>query len=152
MFGILTRIFTLTKLPYFQDISRPSFWLVSVKYCKQIKHIVVCESELEEKFVRGFGKGGQKVNKTSNCVELKHLPTGITVKCHQTRYLERNRTLAREILKEKLDYHYNGKDSKIAKNWERIRKRKADYVRKRNIKNELLGLNQHSEDNTQNHN
>ena len=152
MFGILTRIFTRTKLPYFQDISRPSFWLVSVKYCKQIKHIVVCESELEEKFVRGFGKGGQKVNKTSNCVELKHLPTGITVKCHQTRYLERNRTLAREILKEKLDYHYNGKDSKIAKNWERIRKRKADYVRKRNIKNELLGLNQHSEDNTQNHN
>ena len=152
MFGILTRIFTQTKLPYFQDISRPSFWLVSVKYCKQIKHIVVCESELEEKFVRGFGKGGQKVNKTSNCVELKHLPTGITVKCHHTRYLERNRTLAREILKEKLDYHYNGKDSKIAKNWERIRKRKADYVRKRNIKNELLGLNQHSEDNTQNHN
>ena len=151
MSGILTRIFSQRKLPYFQDISRPSLWLLSMKYCKQLKHIIVCESELEEKFVRGFGKGGQKVNKTSNCVELKHLPTGITVKCHQTRYLERNRTLAREILKEKLDYHYNGKDSKLAKNWERIRKRKADYVRKRNIKNELLELNKNSQDNTQNH-
>ena len=41
---------------------------------------MLCESDLEEKFVRGFGKGGQKVNKTSNCVELKHLPTGISVK------------------------------------------------------------------------
>ena len=80
MSGILARIFTQTKLPCFQNISRPPFWLLSVKYCKQIKQIVVCESELEEKFVRGFGKGGQKVNKTSNCVELKHLPTGITVK------------------------------------------------------------------------
>ncbi len=45
-----------------------------------MKQVVLCESDLEEKFVRGFGKGGQKVNKTSNCVELKHLPTGIAVK------------------------------------------------------------------------
>ena len=83
MSGILTQIFTQTKWPYFQGIfqnTRPSFWLISVKYCKQMKQVVLCESDLEEKFVRGFGKGGQKVNKTSNCVELKHLPTGIAVK------------------------------------------------------------------------
>lgn len=83
MSGILTRIFTRTKLPYFQGIfqnTRSSFWLLSVKYCKQMKQVILCESELEEKFVKGFGKGGQKVNKTSNCVELKHLPSGITVK------------------------------------------------------------------------
>ena len=55
--------------------------------------------------------------------------------------------LAREVLKEKLDYLYNGKESKVAKNWEKIRKRKADYVRKRNIKNQLLQLNKDSEDN-----
>jgi protein subunit release factor B len=45
-----------------------------------MKQVILCESELEEKFVKGFGKGGQKVNKTSNCVKLKHLPSGITVK------------------------------------------------------------------------
>ena len=34
------------------------------------------ERELEERFVRGSGPGGQSVNKTANCVSLKHLPTG----------------------------------------------------------------------------
>lgn len=43
-------------------------------------HSILSEDDLEEKFVKGFGKGGQKVNKSSNCVELKHLPTGIGVK------------------------------------------------------------------------
>ena len=38
------------------------------------------ESELEESFIKGSGPGGQSVNKTSNCVQLKHLPTGIVVK------------------------------------------------------------------------
>ena len=49
------------------------------------------EEDLEEKFVRGSGNGGQKVNKTSNCVFIKHKPTGMTVKCHQTRSLSQNR-------------------------------------------------------------
>lgn len=38
------------------------------------------EEELEEQFVRGSGPGGQATNKTSNCVVLKHIPTGIVVK------------------------------------------------------------------------
>ena len=38
------------------------------------------EEELDERFVRGSGPGGQSVNKTSNCVCLKHIPTGIFVK------------------------------------------------------------------------
>lgn len=38
------------------------------------------ESDLEEQFVRGSGPGGQSVNKTSNCVVLKHRPSGLTVK------------------------------------------------------------------------
>ena len=83
MSGIFTRILSYIKLPYFQGIfhnRKSSFWLLSVQYCKQTKPVVLFESDLEEKFVRGFGKGGQKVNKTSNCVELKHLPTGISVK------------------------------------------------------------------------
>ena len=34
------------------------------------------EHQLEERFVRGSGPGGQSVNKTANCVSLKHIPTG----------------------------------------------------------------------------
>ena len=40
------------------------------------------ESDLEKHFIKGFGPGGQKTNKTNNCVVLKHLPTGEVVKCH----------------------------------------------------------------------
>lgn len=38
------------------------------------------ESELEEQFVKGHGPGGQATNKTSNCVVLKHIPSGLVVK------------------------------------------------------------------------
>ncbi|RUS78073.1 hypothetical protein EGW08_014153 [Elysia chlorotica] len=67
--------------------------------------------DLEEEFVRGSGPGGQAVNKTSNCVVLKHIPTGTVVKCHETRSLEENRKRARLRLEEKLDLDLNGDES-----------------------------------------
>ncbi|CAG5136388.1 unnamed protein product [Candidula unifasciata] len=70
--------------------------------------------ELEESFVRGSGPGGQSVNKTSNCVVLKHIPSGIVVKCHETRSLEDNRKLARQKLEEKLDQMWNGDESFVS--------------------------------------
>lgn len=56
------------------------------------------ESDLEESFVRGSGHGGQKVNKTNNCVFLKHIPSNVAVKCHVDRSRELNRFLARREL------------------------------------------------------
>ena len=41
---------------------------------------LLIESEIEESFIKGSGPGGQSVNKSSNCVQLKHLPTGIIIK------------------------------------------------------------------------
>lgn len=79
----------------------------------QIDLPVLNEDDLEEQFVRGSGPGGQATNKTSNCVVLKHIPTGIVVKCHQTRSVETNRKRAREILREKLDVSFKGDDSEI---------------------------------------
>lgn len=73
------------------------------------------ESELEEQFVKGHGPGGQATNKTSNCVVLKHIPSGIVVKCHQTRSVDQNRKLARKILQEKVDVFYNGENSPVHK-------------------------------------
>lgn len=69
------------------------------------------EHELEETFVRGSGPGGQSVNKTSNCCVLKHKPSGIVVKCHETRSLDDNRKRARLILQEKLDDFFHGENS-----------------------------------------
>lgn len=96
------------------------------------------EEEIEENFIKGWGKGGQSVNKTNNCVYLKHKPTGIIVKCHESRSLVRNRTIAREILKQKLDFLINGKESDFAQAILKKKKRKADYARKRRRREEAL--------------
>lgn len=69
------------------------------------------ENDLEEMFVKGSGPGGSAVNKNSNCVVLKHKPTGIVIKCHESRSIEDNRKLAREKLIEKLDVLENGNES-----------------------------------------
>lgn len=58
----------------------------------------VREEDLEERFILGSGSGGQKINKTSSCVYLKHLPTGHEVQCQESRSREKNRALARERL------------------------------------------------------
>mmetsp|Transcript_26752 Transcript_26752/g.55049 ORF Transcript_26752/g.55049 Transcript_26752/m.55049 type:complete len:210 (+) Transcript_26752:93-722(+) len=70
------------------------------------------ESELEEKFVKGSGAGGQKINKTSNKVILVHIPTRIRVECQETRSLQQNRKIARKQMKLKLDDFFNGQNSR----------------------------------------
>ena len=79
---------------------------------------VLNPEDLEEKFTLGSGPGGQAVNKTANAVFLKHLPTGLWVKCHQTRSIESNRKIARQLLLGKLDNHLNGENS--AENQQKI--------------------------------
>jgi protein subunit release factor B len=60
--------------------------------------IVVLEKDLEESFIRSSGPGGQNVNKVSTAVFLRHIPTGVTVKCQEFRSQEQNRERARELL------------------------------------------------------
>lgn len=69
------------------------------------------ESDLDEHFVKGSGPGGQCVNKSINCCNLKHIPTGLVVKVHHTRSLEKNKQIARELMIERLDALYNGEHS-----------------------------------------
>jgi protein subunit release factor B len=61
------------------------------------------EKDIEEKFVRSSGRGGQKLNKTSTCVYLRHIPTGIEVKCMKERSQSLNRFLARRELLERIE-------------------------------------------------
>ena len=63
----------------------------------------IYEKDIEEKFIRSSGSGGQKVNKTSTCVYLKHIPTGIEVKWMKERSQSLNRFLARRELAQRIE-------------------------------------------------
>jgi len=82
------------------------------------------EKDLVEKFVRSSGKGGQKVNKTATCVYLKHLPTGIEVKCQRERSQSINRFLARRRLVNKIQAKILGEKNEEQKRIEKIRRQK----------------------------
>lgn len=70
---------------------------------RRLERLQVREEDLVERFIRGSGPGGQKVNKTASCVYLKHRPSGIEVHCQQERSRQRNRVLAREWLCQRLE-------------------------------------------------
>eukprot|EP01039_Chlorochromonas_danica_P000042 gene42-45_t len=97
---------------------------------KLVRTIVIDERDIEESFVKGSGNGGQKINTTANRVVLVHKPTGLTVSCQDARDLSTNRKWARSMLLEKLDFHYNGSQSKLAMQQEKVRKRKKNASRK----------------------
>lgn len=91
---------------------------------KRMESLEIRERDLEERFVRGTGHGGQKVNKTNNCVYLKHLPTGIAVKCHMDRSRELNRFLARRELCDAIERVKTGQCASKARVIQRMRKQK----------------------------
>ncbi|KAK0098856.1 hypothetical protein PV326_001422 [Microctonus aethiopoides] len=95
------------------------------------------EKDLEEKFIKGSGPGGQATNKTNNAVSLKHKPTGIVIKCHQTRSVWQNSKIARELLITKLDNHLNGERS--IENQEKLLRTKDETNEKRK-KNKMREL------------
>lgn len=80
------------------DSSRPEDPLA-----RRMAALGVRDEDIEESFVRSGGHGGQNVNKTSTCVLVIHRPTGLQVKCQDTREQGRNRALARERLLDKIE-------------------------------------------------
>lgn len=84
----------------------------------------VKENDLEERFIRSSGPGGQKVNKTSSCVFLRHIPTDITVKYQKERSQALNRFFARRILLDQIELKQKGYIIEDQKRIEKIRSQK----------------------------
>jgi protein subunit release factor B len=91
---------------------------------RRMEELGIRESDLAEKFIRSGGHGGQNVNKVATCVYLKHLPTGLEVKCQQERSQALNRFLARRILADKLERLIRGKESEEEQRIAKIKRQK----------------------------
>ncbi len=86
--------------------------------------LMIREEDLIEKYILGSGRGGQKINKTSSCVYLKHLPTGIEIKCQKTRSQTLNRLYARRELCDRLEERIFKEKSARQMEVEKIRRQK----------------------------
>lgn len=92
---------------------------------ERMARLGIREEDLEEQFVRSSGRGGQKVNKTSSCVSLHHKPTGLVLKCQQSRSQALNRFVARRRLVEKLEGRQEEQRAREVSEREKIRRRKV---------------------------
>jgi protein subunit release factor B len=96
----------------------------------KMESLGIYERDLIEKFILGSGSGGQKINKTSSCVYLKHLPSGIEIKCQSTRSRDLNRLYARRELCQRLETLLFKEKSEKQHQIEKIRRQKRRRSRR----------------------
>jgi protein subunit release factor B len=103
-----------------------------------MEELGVDEKDFEEKFIRASGRGGQKLNKTSSSVYLKHIPKGLEVKCMKERSQSVNRFLARRELLERIEA-LSGEKTKADMKLDKIRKQKAKRKKRAKEKYDMPG-------------
>jgi protein subunit release factor B len=103
---------------------------------KRMQDLGIREEDLVEKFIRGSGSGGQKINKTSSCVYLLHTPSRIEIKCQRERSQSLNRFFARRELCDRLEERIRGEKSRRRQAAEKIRRQKRR--RSRRAKEKML--------------
>ena len=116
------------------------FYPVSEKKIRQLEEKIrilgLRESDFQENFVRSGGAGGQNVNKVSSCVWLKHLPSGLEVKCQEERSQALNRFLAKRLLVDKIEALTLGCESRLRQAREKVKRQKRR--RSRRAKEKML--------------
>ena len=131
----------------------------AANFCGNVAHASLCcvcvcvcvcarvlQKDLVESFTKGSGRGGQKLNKTSSCVHLLHLPTGTRVKCQFSRELQANRQRARVIMQRRLEELLLGTASRTAIKAARVRKQKDRNRRRRAKKHYKEGEEEQEEE------
>jgi protein subunit release factor B len=114
-------------MPYHASMVTPEKW--EKLHCWMEK-LQIMEHELDENFIRGSGSGGQKINKTSSCVQLIHAPSGIEIRCQKTRSQADNRYWARRELCERIEEKMLGEKSAKQQAFEKIRRQKRRRSRR----------------------
>ncbi|MCK5017380.1 MAG: peptide chain release factor-like protein [Candidatus Peribacteraceae bacterium] len=99
-------------------------------HSKLAEELSIKPEDIEENFTRGGGPGGQKINKTSSCVELTHNPTRTTVKVQKHREQSANRLSAYKLLIDKIEEQLKGEESRKAKKIFKLRKQKMRRSKK----------------------
>lgn len=102
----------------------------------RMKRMGISENDLRETYVRASGPGGQKVNKTSSCVLLRHEPSGVSVKCQDSRIRSLNRFIARRRLLDAIEKERHGFIEEEKKRIDKIRRQKRR--RSRRAKEKML--------------
>jgi peptide chain release factor len=105
---------------------------------KRMRELGIREEDIEETFIHSRGSGGQNVNKTSTCVQIRHIPTGIVVKEQRERSQGLNRFLARRSLVSKIEEKVLGKES--PEHLKREKNRKQKKRRYRRAKKKLTSI------------
>jgi protein subunit release factor B len=103
---------------------------------QRMRKLRLREEDLQESFIRGSGPGGQKVNKTSSTVVLRHVPTGLEVRCQRERSQVLNRHWARVELCDRVEAARQ--EARLAEQNEREKTRRQNRPRPRGLKRRIL--------------
>ncbi|MDD3375554.1 MAG: peptide chain release factor-like protein [Candidatus Omnitrophica bacterium] len=115
---------------------------------QRMQALGVDEKEIDESFVRSSGPGGQNVNKVSTCVVLMHRPTGLCVKCQESRSQSLNRFFARRLLLDKIEKKQKGFVQEERTRIEKIKRQKRK--RSKRAKEKILVLKKQQSEKKQN--
>jgi len=113
-------------------------------FLQKAAELQINPADISEDFIRGSGKGGQKINKTSSCVLLRHQPTGIEVRCQKHREQSANRLSAYKLLILKIEEKIKGTESTRQREIYKLRKQKLKRS-KRTKEKMLSAKHRHSE-------
>lgn len=91
----------------------------------RLRALGIDAARIEEQFVRGGGPGGQKINKTANCVLLRYEPLSLVVRCQESRQRALNRYLALRELVDQAEMTLSPGTSERLREIERRRKSKG---------------------------